>query len=46
MASMTVDCCVVHPGVIPYPELDNSEILPRLVEGYRMQCPKMCPPKL
>ena len=33
---------VIYTGGYPYPSVSNSELLPALVNGYRLECPKNC----
>ena len=31
-----------YTGGYPYPSVSNSELLPSLLNGYRLECPKNC----
>jgi serine/threonine protein kinase len=31
-------------GSIPYPDMDNSTARKKVMEGYRLPCPSLCPP--
>ncbi|KFZ50298.1 Tyrosine-protein kinase Yes, partial [Antrostomus carolinensis] len=37
---------LVTKGRVPYPGMNNREVLERVERGYRMQCPGNCPPSL
>ncbi|XP_042296770.1 tyrosine-protein kinase Fgr isoform X3 [Sceloporus undulatus] len=37
---------LVTKGRVPYPGMNNREVLEQVERGYRMQCPGSCPPSL
>ncbi|XP_050571128.1 tyrosine-protein kinase Fgr isoform X3 [Cygnus atratus] len=37
---------LVTKGRVPYPGMNNREVLEQVERGYRMQCPGNCPPSL
>ncbi|XP_074970692.1 tyrosine-protein kinase Fgr isoform X1 [Phalacrocorax aristotelis] len=37
---------LVTKGRVPYPGMNNREVLEQVERGYRMQCPSNCPPSL
>uniref|UniRef100_A0A8C3XJZ0 Tyrosine-protein kinase n=1 Tax=Chelydra serpentina TaxID=8475 RepID=A0A8C3XJZ0_CHESE len=37
---------LVTKGRVPYPGMNNREVLEQVERGYRMQCPSSCPPSL
>ncbi|XP_072836369.1 tyrosine-protein kinase Fgr isoform X2 [Pogona vitticeps] len=37
---------LVTKGRVPYPGMNNREVLEQVERGYRMQCPANCPPSL
>ncbi|XP_032936796.1 tyrosine-protein kinase Fgr isoform X1 [Catharus ustulatus] len=37
---------LVTKGRVPYPGMNNREVLEQVERGYRMQCPASCPPSL
>lgn len=37
---------IMKLGGDPYPGIDNSEVLPQILQGYRLEIPPNCPQSL